>query len=329
MNDFSNDFSAASSSAWRKAIITRNRQMEAMLDEARQVASSDASVLIRGKTGTGKELLARAIHNASPRAGGPFVAINCAAIPEALLESELFGHRKGAFTGASNNYKGLFQAADKGTLFLDEIGEMSISFQIKLLRALQERQVRPVGTTAMVPIDVRIISATHIDLEGAIVNGLFREDLYYRMNVVTLELPSLAQRRDDIPLLAKHFLTQFTAGSDMKRRQFSAEALVLLSTASWPGNIRQLCNVVEQVVALSTDSVLSVQQVRRALSIGIMDVMELNAAKHVFEYEYIERMMSIVSGNVSHAARLAGRNRTEFYKLLNKHGLSPALYKTA
>jgi len=131
MNDFSNDFSAASSSAWRKAIITRNRQMEAMLDEARQVASSDASVLIRGKTGTGKELLARAIHNASPRAGGPFVAINCAAIPEALLESELFGHRKGAFTGASNNYKGLFQAADKGTLFLDEIGEMSISFQIK------------------------------------------------------------------------------------------------------------------------------------------------------------------------------------------------------
>jgi len=206
---------------------------------------------------------------------------------------------------------------------------MSTSFQIKLLRALQERQVRPVGMTAMIPIDVRIISATHIDLEGAIVNGLFREDLYYRMNVVTLELPSLAQRRDDIPLLAKHFLTQFTAGSDMKRSQFSAEALVLLSTASWPGNIRQLCNVVEQVVALSTDSVLSVQHVRRALSIGIADIMELNAAKHVFEYEYIERMMSIVSGNVSHAARLAGRNRTEFYKLLNKHGLSPALYKTA
>ena len=329
MNDFSNDISAASSSAWRKAIITRNRQMEAMLDEARQVASSDTSVLIRGKTGTGKELLARAIHNASLRAGGPFVAINFAAIPEALLESELFGHCKGAFTGASNNYKGLFQAADKGTLFLDEIGEMSTSFQIKLLRALQERQVRPVGMTAMIPVDVRIISATHIDLEGAIVNGLFREDLYYRMNVVTLELPALAQRRDDIPLLAKHFLTRFTAGSDMKRRQFSAEALVLLSTASWPGNIRQLCSVVEQIAALSTDSVLSVQQVRRALSIGIADIMKLNAAKHVFEYEYIERMMSIVSGNVSHAARLAGRNRTEFYKLLNKHGLSPALYKTA
>ncbi len=329
MNNPSSKTMPSSSSTWRKAIVTRNKQMEAILDEARQVASSDASVLVRGKTGTGKELLARAIHNASSRTGGPFVAINCAAIPEALLESELFGHCKGAFTGALSNYKGLFQSADGGTLFLDEIGEMSISFQIKLLRDLQEKQVRPVGTTAMVPVDVRIISATHIDLERAIVDGLFREDLYYRMNVVTLELPSLAQRRDDIPLLAKHFLAQFTAGRDMNHRQFTAEALVLLSTAPWPGNIRQLCNVIEQVVALSTDLVLSAQHVRRALSIGIADILELNAAKYVFEHEYIERMMNIVSGNVSHAARLAGRNRTEFYKLLNKHGLSPALYKTA
>ncbi len=314
--------------AWREAIITRNKHMEALLDEAKQIASSDASVLIRGKTGTGKELLARAIHNASPRADGPFVALNCAAIPEALLESELFGHCKGAFTGASSNYKGLFQAANNGTLFLDEIGEMSISFQIKLLRTLQEKQVRPLGTTAMVPVDARIISATHIDLDRAIVDGLFREDLYYRMNVVALELPSLAQRRDDIPLLAKHFLTQFTAGRAIKRSQFSAEAMVLLSTAPWPGNIRQLCNVVEQIVTLSTDLVLSAQHVRRALGIGIADIMELNTAKHIFEHEYIDRMMSIASGSVSHAARLAGRNRTEFYKLLSKHGLSPALYKT-
>lgn len=329
MNDFSNDIFASSSSAWRKPIITRDRQMEAILDEARQVASSDASVLIRGKTGTGKELLARAIHNASQRAAGPFVTLNCAAIPEALLESELFGHRKGAFTGASGNYKGLFQAADQGTLFLDEIGEMSISFQTKLLCALQEKQVRPVGTTATVPVDARIISATHTDLEGAIVNGLFREDLYYRMNVVTFELPSLAQRRDDIPLLANHFLSRFTAGRNIIPSRFSTEALVLLSTAAWPGNIRQLCNVVEQVVALSTDSVLSAQHVRRALCIGNADIMELKAAKHVFEHEYIDRMMSIASGSVSHAARLAGRNRTEFYKLLSKHGLSPDLYKTA
>jgi two-component system response regulator GlrR len=329
MNNNSNVYTLSPSSVWRKAIITRNKHMEAMLDEAKQVATSDASVLIRGKTGTGKELLARAIHNASARASGPFVAINCTAIPEALLESELFGHCKGAFTGAISIYKGLFQAAHKGTLFLDEIGEMSISFQVKLLRALQEKQVRPVGVATSVSVDVRIISATHIDLEGAIVNGSFREDLYYRMNVVTLELPSLAQRRDDIPLLANHFLAQFTAGSNMKCRQFAAEALELLATAPWPGNIRQLCNVVEQIVALSTCTVLSAQQVRRALRIGNVDILELNAAKRVSEHEYIARMMNIVSGNVSHAARLAGRDHIEFYKLLNKHGLSPALYKTA
>jgi len=314
---------------WCSSIITRNKNMEAILCDAKQVAASDASVLIRGKTGTGKELLARAIHAASARANSPFVAINCAAIPEALLESELFGHCKGAFTGAIRDNKGLFQAAHNGTLFLDEIGEMSISFQIKLLRALQEKQVRPVGTVNMVPVDVRIISATHIDLEPAITEGNFREDLYYRMNVVTLGLPPLEQRRDDIPLLANHFLTGFTDHGDMLGMKFSIDALELLATASWPGNIRQLCNVVEQVVALSTSLVITAQQVRRALHAESVEILELNVAKRAFECEYIERIMSIVSGNVSHAARLAGRNRTEFYKLLNKHGLRPTLYKTA
>lgn len=329
MNYMSCDSDALTSDAWRKDIITRNKSMESMLGQARQVALSDASVLIRGKTGTGKELLARAIHNASSRASGPFVAINCAAIPEALLESELFGHCKGAFTGAISDYKGLFQAAHRGTLFLDEIGEMSISFQVKLLRALQERMVRPVGVTTMVPIDVRLLSATHINIEMAVASGSFREDLYYRMNVVTLELPPLTQRREDIPLLAKHFLAQLTGASCIKAKKFTPEALELLATSSWPGNIRQLSNVVEQVVALSTNAVLSVCEVRRALRVENVEILELNAAKRAFEHEYIVCMMNIVSGNVSHAARLSGRNRTEFYKLLNKHGLSPALYKTA
>ena len=319
--------SVTAPAAWRQAIVTRNAHMEDLLAQTKQVAASDASVLIRGETGTGKELLARAIHMASARAGQPFVAINCAAIPESLLESELFGHCKGAFTGALRDNKGLFQTAHKGTLFLDEIGEMSIAFQVKLLRTLQEKVVRPVGTSNTVPIDVRIISATHIDLEQAIRNGAYREDLYYRLNVVSLELPSLAKRREDIPLLAIHFLAQVSMREGKKPKKFLQGALERLATAPWPGNIRQLCNVVEQLAVLSTTATISEQQVLRALNTEDAQILELGAAKHEFEHEYIVRVMRIVAGNVSRAARLAGRNRTEFYKLLDKHGLHPTFFK--
>jgi two-component system response regulator GlrR len=209
------------SDAWREEIVYRSKCMGEVLEDAQLVAASDASVLIHGESGSGKELLARAIHRASPRAGKPFIAVNCGAIPEALLESELFGHVKGAFTGAIANHVGLFQAADGGTLFLDEIGDMPLPLQVKLLRVLQERAVRPVGATESLAIDVRILSATHRDLDVAMGEGQFREDLFYRLNVVSLSLPSLDQRREDIPLLATHFLQTLVAKYRKKLNGFA------------------------------------------------------------------------------------------------------------
>ena len=252
-------------SEWRKEIVTRSPLMENLLTQARLVADSEASVPIRGDSGTGKELLASAIHQASPRASAAFIALNCSAIPESLFESELFGHIKGSFTGATRDHPGLFRAAEGGTLFLDEIGDMPLSFQVKLLRAVQERTIRPVGSTKSVSIDVRIISATHQDLELAQQNNEFREDLYYRLNVVTLELPSLAERREDIPLLTNHFLQTIPDTTKKSVTGFSAEAMEIMLSASWPGNIRQLYNVVEQSVALSTTSLIPESLVQRAL----------------------------------------------------------------
>lgn len=238
--------------AWRADIISRSQRVDELLAEARLVAASDASILIRGDSGTGKEVLARAIHRASPRAGKPFIAVNCGAIPEQLLESELFGHVKGAFTGAVEHREGLFQAAEGGTLFLDEIGDMPLALQVKLLRVLQEKTVRQVGANQAAEVDVRVISATHRDLEAAMNEGHFRADLYYRLNVVTLSLPPLEERREDIALLANHFLKTIAARYPKRLTGFAPDALEVLSLAHWPGNVRQLYNVVEQVCALST-----------------------------------------------------------------------------
>ena len=217
---------------WRDEIISHSNRMATVLDEARLVAASDASILIRGDSGTGKELLARAIHRISSRANAPFVAINCGAIPEQLLESELFGHVKGAFTGAATANTGLFLTANRGTVFLDEIGDMPLALQVKLLRVLQERAVRPVGASRAEPIDVRIISATHRDLELALAEGQFREDLFYRLNVVSLTLPTLDQRREDIPLLANHFLQVIGRKYHKRLRGFAPEAMEALATAA-------------------------------------------------------------------------------------------------
>jgi two-component system response regulator GlrR len=229
------------SESWREELVTRSPLMESLLTQARLIADTDTSVLIQGQSGTGKELLAHAIHKASPRVDKPFVALNCSAIPESLFESELFGHVKGSFTGASRDHPGLFRAAEGGTLFLDEIGDMPPGFQVKLLRALQERVIRPVGSTESVAVDVRIISATHQDLQQALAEGTFREDLYYRLNVVNLELPSLSERREDIMLLANHFLTQFPDARKRGISGFSAEAQEVMLYAAWPGNVRQSC----------------------------------------------------------------------------------------
>jgi len=313
--------------AWRAELISRSPRMAEVLSEARLVAVSDASILIRGESGTGKELLARAIHRASRRAKAPFIAVNCAAIPEQLLESELFGHVKGAFTGAVEHRKGLFQAANGGTLFLDEIGDMPLPLQVKLLRVLQERTVRQVGANDAAPVDVRILSATHRDLDVAMAEGAFREDLYYRLNVVTLALPLLAERREDIALLANHFLQLIAAKYQKRLNGFAPEALELLMMASWPGNVRQLYNVVEQVCALSTAPLISAALVQRALRVPALEVLRYADAKQRFERDYLIQLLKLTDGNVTDAARLADRNRTEFYRLLQKNGLDPSVFR--
>lgn len=313
-------------SGWRAGIVAQSAEIEDLLARVQLVAQSDASVLIRGESGTGKELFARAIHNASRRAEKPFVAINCAAIPEQLLESELFGHARGAFTGAVRDHKGLFQAAEGGTIFLDEIGDMPLTLQGKLLRVLQERQITPVGSTQTIPLDVRIISATHKDLKAEIDAGRFREDIYYRLNVVELAIPPLSQRREDIPLLAKHFLTTLSEKYHRNINGFSPEAMEILVNASWPGNVRQLLNVVEQSIALCTAPLITPSLVQKALH-KEEHITPLEEAKKRFERDYLIRILKITAGNVSQAARLSKRNRTEFYKLLQRHQLDPSTFK--
>ena len=314
---------------WRAEIMTRSSGMEQLLSQAKRVAASDASVCIFGASGTGKELLARAIHRASSRAAEAFVAVNCGAIPEGLLESELFGHKKGSFTGAVSDRRGLFQAAQGGTLFLDEIGDMPLPLQVKLLRALEERKIRPVGSHESLDVDVRVIAATHRKLEERIASGEFREDLYYRLNVVKLYIPTLAERREDIPLLANAFLSRLATRYQRSGLTLSPEALELLVSAPWPGNVRQLLNVVEQAVALSATAMIPDSLIRQALHSKESELTPLDEARKAFEREYLVRILKITGGNVSKAARLAGRNRTEFYRLLERHSLEPSVFKVA
>ena len=318
---------AVESQAWCSEILTRSPQMENMLSQAKLMAMSDASIFIQGESGSGKELLARAIHKASPRSNKPFVAINCGAIPEALLESELFGHNKGAFTSAVRDHMGLFQTAEGGTLFLDEIGDMPHQLQVKLLRALQERVIRPVGSNTSIDIDVRIISATHRNLSDEMREGRFREDLYYRINVVGLSIPSLAERREDIPLLANTFLAELNDKYNKALNGFSPEAMELLLSAPWPGNVRQLQNIVEQSVVLSTTTLVPASLVKKALQDNIGSIISFESARKDFERDYLIKLLKATNGSVTQASRLAQRNRTEFYKLLQRHQLTPALFK--
>jgi two-component system response regulator GlrR len=313
---------------WAAEIITRNAAMKEVMQQAKMVAATDARVLITGDSGTGKELIAKAIHKASPRHNKPFTAINCSAMAENLLESELFGHEKGAFTGASRSHEGLFQAAEGGTLLLDEIGDMPMRLQVKLLRVLQEHQVRPVGSTEAKRIDVRVISATHRDLQDLMTQGRFREDLYYRLNVVNIKLPKLDQRKEDIPLLVAHFLQQIAAEADQERKVYAPEAVEMLVTAEWPGNIRQLYNVVRQNVALSRSPVISGELVQQSLGEHGGKLASFSDARDEFTRNYLSQILQITMGNVSQAARLAKRNRTDFYKLLARHDLNPDSFKT-
>lgn len=317
---------AGGAAEWRADIVTQNGVMEDLLARAELVAAGDASVLLLGESGTGKEVLAKAIHRASPRRDAPFIAVNCGAIPENLLESELFGYVKGAFTGANRDQRGLIPEADGGTLFLDEIGDMPTPLQVKLLRVLEEREVRPVGSARSVPVNIRVISATHRDLREEMASGQFRSDLYYRLNVVSLDIPSLNERRDDIPLLANHFLHRLAERYNKEINGFAPDAMELLVRASWPGNARQLLNVVEQAVALATASMIPLALVQQAIR-ETEEVVPFDEARRRFESDYLVRLLKMTGGNVAHAAKLAQRNRTDFYKLLQRHSLEPALFK--
>ncbi|MBV8048468.1 MAG: sigma 54-interacting transcriptional regulator [Paludibacterium sp.] len=312
---------------WQQGVISRSPQMAELLAQTRMVAMTDASVLIRGESGSGKEVLARALHRCSARSQAPFVAVNCGAIPDNLLESELFGHEKGAFTGASSRHQGLVLEADGGTLFLDEIGDMPLALQVKLLRLLQDREVRPVGAARSRPVDIRVVSATHRDLEALMRDGQFREDLFYRLNVVTLTLPSLSERREDIPLLAQHFLAQVAKRYGRPLPAFAPEALEFLAASRWPGNIRQLANVVEQCCVLCSGPVVTLTQVQKSVSEEAVAIPSLAEHRRQTERDYLERLLRLTGGNVADAARLAERNRTEFYRLLQRHELDAASFK--
>ena len=310
-----------------ESVIYKSDVMEELVDLSVSVAATSVTVFISGETGTGKEIIAKSIHESSERRNKPFIGVNCGAIPEQLLESELFGHEKGAFTGAATRHDGLFQAASGGTIFLDEIGDMPLSLQVKLLRVLQDMEVRPVGSTKNIPIDVRIISATHRDLEEMVDAGEFRSDLYYRLKVVTLELPKLSDRCEDIPLLADYFLEQHAQANNKKKKHLSSESLNYLMVAEWPGNIRQLNNVIELCATLSKTKNISLSLVKTGLQDRNKQMKTLKEAKSEFEKNYLIGVLKMSAGHVANAAKMAGRNRTEFYKLLGTHSIEPDKFR--
>lgn len=308
-------------------VVARSPAMQRLFQQIAQVADSDATILLFGETGTGKEVMARVAHTNSRRSKGPFVALNCAAIPEALFESELFGHVRGAFTSAHGPKKGLFQSANGGTIFLDEIGEMPLSMQVKLLRAVQEREVREVGSELSTKIDVRIIAATNKDLGEAVKNGSFRNDLYYRISVVPLFIPPLRDRRDDIPLLAQHFLRISNQRANKDVRGFTPTALHRLMVNPWPGNVRELENAIEKAVVMTRQDMITPDLLP---SVGVSPdtpLKPLTEAKEEFERTYLKNVLQLTGGNISRAAQFAGRYRADFYKMLRKYGLHPSTTK--
>jgi two-component system, NtrC family, response regulator HydG len=305
-------------------VIGKSQPMRAIFDLVARVANSTANVLITGESGSGKEVIARAIHGSGPRANKPFVAINCTAIPEALLESELFGHAKGSFTGAIQKKKGLFEEAHCGTLFLDEIGDMSPSLQAKLLRVLQERKIRPVGDNQMVDVDVRIIAATHKDLKAAIREQRFREDLYYRLSVIPIVVPPLRERPDDIPLLAEHFLRKYSAANGRAMKGFTKEALSKLIRLRWEGNVRELENLIERAVVLAMVDWIGVEDIPGQEAQG-PDEFFRNGTKDFptvaqLEERYIRLILDKVGGHKEKAAQILGVNRRTLYRKEREYG---------
>ncbi len=308
-------------------IVARSAVMRKVMESVSRVSKTDSTVYICGESGTGKELIARAVHLASNRKDKPFVAINCAAIPETLLESELFGHEKGAFTGAIKSSRGLFAQAHEGTIFLDEIGDMPLTTQAKFLRVLQERQFYPVGSEQPLDVDVRVITATNKDLAEHVKQGLFREDLYYRIHVIPVMLPPLRERKEDIPVLVDYFLKKFSGEMNKKIKSLTPKAMQRMMLHGWPGNVRELENTIEYAVAMANHDVITEDLILPTKDESDTAVKPLREARETFEKSYLTRILELTQGNVSNAAALAGKYRADLYNLLKKYKLNPSNYK--
>jgi DNA-binding NtrC family response regulator len=310
-----------------KTIVGNSEEMEKVFNLVDKVAESDSTIMIFGESGTGKELIARAIHQRSNRAGGPFVSINCGALPESLLESELFGHVKGSFTGAIKDKEGLFKVAQGGTFFLDEVGETSPTIQVKLLRVLQEREIIPVGGTNPIRVEVRLIAATNADLEKAVKQENFRADLFYRLNVIPIQLPPLRKRRDDIPLLVNHFLAKYNENIDPKRQKaITKSAMEVLANYNWPGNVRELENVIERAVILSDGNEIKVDalpdKIRQKEPSGqqlIMDKVQVTLEE--LEREYLIKVLDDTNWQKKKASAILGINASTLYRKIQRYGL--------
>ena len=308
-------------------IVARSEKMQRVLEQVLRIARTESTIYIYGDSGTGKELVAKAVHFISERRDKAFVDINCAAIPESLLESELFGHEKGAFTGAVRTRGGLFTQANGGTIFLDEIGDMPLSIQAKLLRVLQERRFYPVGGKEPIEVDVRLIVATNKDLEEEVKKGRFREDLFYRIHVIPIRLPSLNDRKEDIPPLVDHFLKIFTKDMNKKIKGLTPQAMQILMMKDWPGNVRQLQNTIEYAVAMAQEDYITEDLLQHQKEISPEELRPLKEAKANFEKSYIIHLLETTQGNVSQAAKMAGKYRADFYNLLKKYNLKPIDFK--
>jgi two-component system response regulator GlrR len=309
-------------------IIGKSKKMQDVMEQISRTAEIDSNVCIYGESGTGKELIAKSLHLLSSRKEKLFVAINCAAIPEGLLEAELFGYERGAFTGAVRNKKGFFAQADGGTIFLDEISEMSESMQAKLLRVLQEKEFHPLGAEKSIKVDVKIIAATNKNLEDEVKSSNFREDLFYRIHVIPIYIPPLRERKEDIPLLVDHFMKKFAGNMKKEIKGISTPALQKLLSYEWPGNVRELENSIEYAVAMTTGDIIGEDLILQTKTVEQDDLKPLKEAKNEFERKYISNLISLTRGNVSKASKLAGKYRSDFYDLLKKHNLKIADFKS-
>jgi len=302
-------------------IIGKSEKLKKVLEQVALASATDSNVYIEGESGTGKELIAKTLHVASDRKDGPFIAVNCSAIPKNLMESEMFGYEKGAFTGADRSKKGLFVQADSGTFFLDEISEMQSSMQVKMLRALEEKEFYTVGGRQTVKVDCKIIAASNKNLEQEIEKGNFREDLFYRIHVIPIKLPPLSERKEDIPILSRHFLQKISMEMGKEIEEFSTDAMQKLISYPWPGNIRELENTIECAVAMTKRNIITEDLILQTQNISPEGLKSFKYAKENFEKNYLIQLFELTRGNVSKAAKLAGKYRADIYELIKKYNL--------